>query len=167
MKIAFEKMDDSHQTAVMDIFNDYIEHSFAAFPSHKLPYPAYAKLMEKAGAYPAYSVKDADSGRVVGFCFLSAYNPFPTFNRTAEISYFLAKDVTGRGIGTQCLARLENDALQRGIRTLLATISSKNTGSIAFHEKHGFTHCGTLKNVGQKFNESFDVVIMQKNIAND
>lgn len=164
MDITFENLDTSHQTPVMDIFNYYIENSFAAFPCSVLPYAAFAKLLEKANGYPAYCVKDAGTDKVIGFCFLSPHSPFPTFRQTAEITYFISHQTTGRGIGKQCLSRLEEDAVRMGIRTILAIISSKNRMSLAFHEKNGFTATGRLKNVGRKFDELFDVVIMQKDL---
>ena len=48
------------------------------------------------------------------------------------------------------------------IKTLVAKISSENKVRIAFHEKHGFKICGRIAKVGSKFNQPFDVVIMQK-----
>ena len=48
------------------------------------------------------------------------------------------------------------------IDTLLADISSLNEPSIKFHEKLGFSHCGSFKRVGRKFGKDFDVVWMQK-----
>jgi phosphinothricin acetyltransferase len=48
---------------------------------------------------------------------------------------------------------------------LLANISSKNMESLTFHKKHGFFECGRMYEVGEKFNELFDVIWMQKDLA--
>jgi len=48
------------------------------------------------------------------------------------------------------------------IKTLLASISSRNKESIAFHKKHGFIECGRFKDIGRKRGKPFDVVWMQK-----
>ena len=42
-------------------------------------------------------IKD-NSGCIIGFCFLSAYNPFNTFKETAAVTYFITEKYTGKGI---------------------------------------------------------------------
>jgi len=114
--------------------------------------------------YPAYVIKNGESDKVSGFCFLRAYNPFPVFKETAEISYFIDKEHVSQGIGQVALGRLEDDAKKLGIKTLLASISSENTKSINFHQKSGFTQCGRLSKVGQKLGRHFDIIWMQKDL---
>jgi phosphinothricin acetyltransferase len=60
---------------------------------------------------------------------------------------------------------MAREANVKGITVLLASISSKNPASLAFHEKHGFVECGRLHNTGFKFNERFDVVWMEKDLT--
>jgi phosphinothricin acetyltransferase len=53
-----------------------------------------------------------------------------------------------------------------GAREALAFIGdSYNAASIGLHQKLGFKHAGTLKNVGEKFGRTLDVVIMQRTLA--
>jgi phosphinothricin acetyltransferase len=84
------------------------------------------------------------------------------FLRTAEVSYFVAPDRTGQGLGSTLLAFLEGEAPKMGVDSLLADISSLNEGSIRFHLAHGFKECGRFKRVGRKFGRDFDQVWMQK-----
>ena len=79
--------------------------------------------------------------------------------------YFIHPDYTGQGIGTLALEKLEVEAKKRGIKKLLADISSENTSSIKFHEKNGFVEFGQLKDIGKKFNKYFSVVYMGKEIG--
>ncbi len=156
----FEPMDHSHLRDVMDIFNYYIAHSFAAYPENLLPEPFFERILEMTKGYPAYVIK---TGRkCAGFCFLRAYNPHSTFRTTAEITYFIHPDHTGMGLGKLALERLEGEARLMGIRSILASISSLNDQSLAFHRKNGFTECGRLKGIGMKKQTTFDVVWMQK-----
>lgn len=108
---------------------------------------------------------DEECGKIVGFCQLSAYNPFSSFAQTACVTYFIASDYTACGLGGKCLKVLEKDARKQGIQHLLAEISSENAESISFHKKHGFTVCGELKDIGEKLGSKFGVVLMQKDIA--
>ena len=164
MNIVFEKMSFEHQKEIMKIFNFYVESGTAAFSNNTLPEPFYAMLMKKSEGYPSYALKNMDNNCIIGFCQLSPYNPFPTFESTAYITYFIANEYTGKGLGEKCLLKLEQYASKMGITNLVAEISSENHGSIAFHEKHGFYIAGELKNIGVKFNRKFGVVYMQKNI---
>lgn len=164
MNIEFEHLTSKHQIAVMEIFNYYIATGTAAFPNSSLPEQAYPLLMKKSEGYPAYAIIDTDTYGIVGFCFLSPYNPLPTFKATAAVTYFISKDYTGRGLGGTCLKKCEEDAADMGITNLIAEISSENVRSIAFHKKHGFQIVGELKGIGAKLKCSFGVVYMQKSI---
>lgn len=164
MNIIFEKLDEKHQRGVMEIFNYYIENSTAAFPAHVLPEQFYKRFMKKVEGYPAYAIIDTDDAACIGFCQLSAYSPLETFKEVACLTYFIAKEYTGKGIGAMCLTKLEEEAKYRGIRHLLAEISSENLGSIAFHQKHGFKVVGQLNNIGKKFDCNFSIIYMQKSV---
>lgn len=162
MNYSFEQMAQEHENEVMDIFNYYIENTCYAYPENKLPNQFYSRFLDIAKAYPAFVIKSED--QIIGFCLLRPYNPFPVFKETAEVSYFIKKEYTGKGIGTAVLKKLEESALHMGIKRLLADISSENKHSIEFHEKNGFTKCGHFKNAGKKFNKHFDVVWMEKEL---
>ena len=160
--LIFDFMTEKYEKEVIDIFNYYVENSFAAYPELKLPYEFYNKFLEITRGYPAFVIKKKEIGNVIGFCFLRAYNPFPVFKETAEISYFIEKNEVGKGIGKKALEKLEEEAKKIGIKTLLADISSENIQSINFHKKNGFIECGRFHNVGKKHGKNFDVVWMEK-----
>lgn len=146
---------------IVDIFNHYIETSFAAFPDHPLPYDAFEAILNKCKGFPTVTARD-EQDSIIGFGMLHAYNPFPVFSGTAELSYFIKPEWTSRGIGTMMLGYLCQKAQDRGITTLLASISSLNNQSLRFHAGKGFSQCGCFRKVGRKMNETFDIVYMQK-----
>ena len=86
-KIVFEPLVDSHREAVIRIFNHYVMNGTAAFSDAELPESFYPHILERVKGYPAYAVVDCRTGEVVGFCFLSAYKPVPTFRETATVTY--------------------------------------------------------------------------------
>lgn len=151
------------RTAVIDIFNHYIEHSFAAYPTEPVPDTMFDRLCSLADGYPSCVVRDG-AGTAVGFGMLHAHNPMPAFARTAEVTYFIRADLTGQGLGSRILNHLETGAQEQGIACILASISSRNSGSIRFHAAHGFTECGRFRNVGEKNGTIFDTVWMEKEI---
>jgi len=164
MNLIFEKMTKEYSKEVMDIFNYYVENSYAAYPEMKLPYEFYNRFLKMTKGYPAFIIKNKDKQKVLGFCFLRAYNPFPVFRKTAEITYFLEKNETGKGIGKEALKKLEEEAKKIGINKLLANISSENIQSIEFHKKNGFIECGRFHNIGRKKNKLFDIIWMEKTL---
>ncbi len=149
--------------AIIDIFNYYADNSFAAYPEGGVPYELFKLFLDMAQGYPFLVAKDGN-GRVLGFGFLHPHNHISVFSRVAEITYFIAPEHTGRGIGSQILERLSSWARENGITSILASISSLNPGSIAFHKKNGFVECGRFAGIGRKKGKDFDVVWMQKMI---
>lgn len=165
MSLRFEKMESQHGREVMAIFNDYIENSFAAYPETRLPEAFYGRFLEMTKDYPAFAIKDVDSARTVGFCFLRAYNPLPVFRETALVSYFLEKEAVGKGIGQEALRKLEEEAKAAGIGRLLAEIAAPNEPSLKFHRKNGFRECGRFSKAGKKHGRYFDVIWMEKELG--
>ena len=156
----YEHMGEQHRTAVIDIFNYYITNSYAAYPETPVGYELFDRFLDMSRGYPALVIKD-ESETIVGFAFLHAHRPGQTFCRAAEITYFLLPEHTGHGIGSGVLAQFNQVARERGIDTILASISSRNEGSLRFHGKNGFKECGRFRRVGRKFGEDFDEVWMQ------
>jgi len=155
-------MAEGDREAVIDLFNYYIENSFAAYPEKKIPYGLFDQFLTLTEGYPAFTVRDEESAdRVVGFAFLRPYHPLSEFQRAAEITYFIEPGYTGQGIGSRILERMIGAAKRKGIDTILANVSSLNESSLRFHERHGFAECGRFRRVAKKKGQDLDVVWMQ------
>ena len=162
MKIRFDRMAEGDREAVIDLFNHYIENSFAAYPEEKVPYGLFDQFLEMTKGYPAFTLRDeACDERFVGFAFLRPYHPLRSFQRAAEISCFIEPGYTRRGIGTKILERIIAEARGKGIDSILANVSSLNETSLRFHESHGFSECGRFRKVAKKRGRDLDAVWMQ------
>lgn len=155
---------DEHAPQVMAILNHYIENGFAAYFDQPLPAYFFERLRGMTLGYPALIALD-DVGAVAGFAFLHAYHPAPTLRRTAEATYFIHPEHTRRGLGKLLLDQLIGRASSMGVDNIIASISSLNEDSIAFHGRNGFVECGRLAAAGSKFGRDFDVVYMRRSIA--
>lgn len=164
MKHIIETMTSEHRKAVIDVYNYYVENSFAAYIDEPVGYGYYDVFLRMSHGYPAVVVKD-ETGTVVGFAFMSALHHARTFEKSAGISYFIMPDHTGQGIGRAILDRFEKRALEMGVESLLANASSLNTGSVRFHRVNGFEECGRFRDVGEKFGRCFDMVWLQKRLT--
>ncbi len=163
MKCTIIPISPEHREPIMDIFNYYVENSFAAYPERALPYEAFDMFLQSSKDYPTAALIDA-SGTVVGFGMLRPHNQMPAFCETAEATYFLHPDHRGRGLGKTLLTDLEKGGRKKGITHILANISSENPESIRFHERNGFVACGRFKGIGKKKGRVFDTVWMQKTL---
>lgn len=160
--IRLSKDEDSEK--VISIFNHYIVNSMAAYPQSPLPVQAFGFIKSKC-INGTILVAEEEEGRVVGFALLKSFMDGETFAHTADIGYFIDPDHTGKGLGRLFLAELEGIAKKLGIQTLVANVSSLNPGSIAFHERNGFTKCGELPRVGKKDNQYFNLIWYSKFIG--
>jgi phosphinothricin acetyltransferase len=163
MDIKLTPITKEHQKEIIDIFNYYVENSFAAYPENKLPYEFFEKFLQMCAGYPAIVAQD-ENKNILGFGMLRAYHSLATFAQTAEITYFVKPEWTGRGIGKVMLDYLMREGKRKGLTSILASISSLNEGSVNFHGKNGFVECGRFKNIGRKNGKVFDVVYMQKTL---
>lgn len=161
MEYSISPISNEDREPIIDIFNYYIENSFAAYLENKLPYQAFDIFLQMSVGFPNGIIKNRD-GTVVGFGMLRPHNPMPAFSQTAEISYFIHPAYTGKGLGKKLLDFLEKDARVKGVTNILANISSLNPNSIKFHQKNGFTECGRFRKIGKKKGQEFDTVWMQK-----
>lgn len=161
MKLTLRKATPEDSKAVAEIFNYYSEKGFASFFEQKLDDSFYAMLSEIAYNGAFYIAED-DEKNIIGFAVLKRFHKARTYNRTAELTYFLHYEQTNKGYGKIILDKLEAEAKKIGVDNLLAKISSLNPQSIRFHEKNGFTECGCFLRVARKFEKDIDLVWMQK-----
>lgn len=105
----------------------------------------------------------AEGDQVLGFAYCNWFKPRPAYRYSAEDSIYLAPEAAGYGLGRALLAELMTQAERAGVRKLIAVIGdSNNLGSIGVHRSAGFSHVGTLKSCGWKFERWLDVVLMDK-----
>ena len=96
MEYSIRPISNEDRESIMDIFNHYVENSFAPYPENKLPYQAFDMFRQMSNGFPTGSIKD-QNGKIVGLGMLRAHNPMPTFSQTAETTYFIHPEHIGKG----------------------------------------------------------------------
>jgi len=105
-------------------------------------------------------------GLVAGYAYAGPYRSRPAYKWSVEDSIYVAPQMHRKGIGGLLLRRLVAESEQRGFRQMIAVIGdSAQIGSIAVHERAGFSHIGTLRSVGFKHGKWLDTVLMQRTLG--
>ena len=111
-----------------------------------------------------YFVAQSDAG-ILGFAYATAYRPRPAYDRTAEVSVYLAPQGQGRGLAQALYRRLFAHLAARGFHTAVAIVTLPNPQSAQLHARCGFAHVGSLQEVGRKFGKWHGTAVYQRMIG--
>jgi L-amino acid N-acyltransferase YncA len=120
-----------------------------------------AWIDEHSGGHPAIVAVDGD-GSVIGFGSLSPWRERPAYAGSVEDSVYVHRDHRGRGVGRLLLEELVRLGRDHGFHTVIARIVGGHEASIALHAVCGFDQVGIEREVGRKFKQWLDVVLMQR-----
>ncbi|MBQ9827906.1 MAG: N-acetyltransferase [Lachnospiraceae bacterium] len=142
--ISFRKAEEKDLQRLTDIYNAAVRAGCNAdseeyTKEQRVPW----FLSHDTERFPLYVC--LEDGEVIGYGSLSEYR----FGRkrlsgTAELSYYLDREKTGRGIGTKLLGFLIEKARELEFDTLLAMILGSNRASRRILEKSGFSQWGRI-----------------------
>ena len=107
-----------------------------------------------------------EGGRVIGWLSYSSFYGRPAYERTCEISIYLAPEYQRRGLGSDLLRRSIEHAPAIGVSTLLGFIFAHNTPSLRLVEKHGFARWGYLPRVAILDGVERDLAIVGRRVGN-
>jgi phosphinothricin acetyltransferase len=96
-------------------------------------------------------------GRTAGFAWTSQFRPKAAYQTTAELSFYLAPEACGRGIGSALLTALLTPLPALGKHLAVAGVTLPNPASRALLLRHAFTSVGILHEVGHKLDRYWDV----------
>lgn len=148
---------------ILEIFNHEILHTTALYEYE----PRTMGFMEgwfevrERGNFPVCGAFAAD-GTLLGFASYGPFRAFPAYRHTREHSVYVRPDRRGTGVGRALLRELIATAQARDVHALIGVIDSANAASVALHRALGFSHAGTLREVGFKFGRWLDVDLYQK-----
>lgn len=146
---------------ILSIYNDAIVNTTAV-------YSYQAQTIEDRKAW--FEQKQADGypvivfeveGHVAGFATFGPFRAWPAYKYSIEHSVYVNTDYRKQGIGRMLLQAVIDLAKAGEYKTLVAGIDAANEKSIWLHEKLGFTHSGTVRNAGYKFERWLDLAFYQ------
>ncbi|MEL7214631.1 MAG: N-acetyltransferase family protein [Pseudomonadota bacterium] len=152
----------SDLAAIADIWNAVIRGSTTTFTTREKTAATLSDwLTERIRAGEAVLVA-VEGGTVLGFACYFPFRGGPGYRFTKELSIYLRDDQQGKGLGRALMAALEARAAQNGIHSLWAGCSATNPGSVEFHRALGFQDIATLPEVGYKFDQWLDLILLMK-----
>ena len=153
----------AHAEHIARIYNHYVLNSTATFDTEPGSVEARRVWLEERS--PRHAVYVALHGdEVVGWGALSPYRERPGWRHTAEVAVYLDPAHTGRAIGPLLLGRLVEAARDAQLHVLLSQVVADNHASLAVTERAGFERVALLREVGHKFGEWVDLVLLQKRL---
>jgi L-amino acid N-acyltransferase YncA len=149
--------------AITRIYTDAVLNGTASF---EIEPPDEVEMLRRQTAllnkgYPYFAAEIG--GAVAAYAYAGPYRTRPAYKWSVEDSIYVAPDMHRKGIGALLLRALIAASAQRGYRQMIAVIGdSAQIGSIALHERAGFSNVGTLRSVGFKHGKWLDTVLMQR-----
>lgn len=151
--------------SIQSIYAHEVENGTSSFeliaPSIKEMESRYARALKGGYSHLVACTKN----EIIGYAYTGSYRPRPAYRFSIEDSIYVKPDYRSLGIASDLLKALIEDCEDKPFRQMIAIIGdSANIASINLHRKHGFREVGVLKDIGYKFDQWVDTVIMQKSL---
>jgi len=151
--------------AIAAIYRPYVEGSRISFEEEAPGADEMARRIEGEvpGRHPWLVAED--EGRLLGFASSSPFRSRRAYRWVVETGIYLAPEAKRRGVGRALLAGLIELLERQGYVAAIGAIALPNEASVALHERLGFVHTGTYRQVGFKLGEWLDVGLWQRELA--
>lgn len=150
--------------AIAAIYDEEVRHGISTFATEPPGLHYWEERLHSTHAGDHVLVAERD-GAVVGYAYSGSYRPRAAYAHTRETSVYLAAGARGHGLGRalydELLGRMRGD----GVRLVVAVIAVPNPGSQGLHRACGFTHAGTLHEVGFKLGRWIDTELWELRLA--
>ena len=153
--------------ALVDIYNHYVRETPITFdtdPFSVAAREAWFASFSEDGPYRLLVATNGDS--VLGYASSSCFKPRKAYDISVETTIYLDPSAVGNGIGFALYGALMDDLVDDArLHRAYGGIALPNDASVALHEKLGFEHVGTYREVGRKFGRYWDVAWFEKDLS--
>ena len=145
---------------LVDIYNYYILNTTVTFEKTPITKEDMQSRVSNVQSKYPWLVLEND-GVLVGYAYATDWKPRYAYRHSIECTVYLKDGESGNGYGSLLYAELIKQLKQLKVHTMIGGIAQPNPGSIALHEKFGFTKVAHFKEVGFKFEQWVDVAYWQ------
>jgi len=161
MNILFKETVEADLEELGKILNYYIVNTSINFHLKALDLKELKEtLIFKEAGFNCFTIFLDD--KICGFVQITQHKKREAYNCSGEISVYLDKECTNKGIGKQAFDFIENYARLKQFHSLISTICGENIASIKLAQNFGYEKCAHYKEIGKKFYRYLDVVAYQK-----
>ena len=146
--------------AITDIYNQAVLTTTATFDTEPKTAGEQQRWFEAHTGRHRIYVAEID-GTVVGWAALTRWSERRAYSDTAESSLYVEAGHRGKGVGTALKRAVIEGARSLGFHVLIEQIAEGADASRHLSERFGFSHVGTLREVGRKFGQTLDVHLYQ------
>ncbi|HEY3518379.1 MAG TPA: arsinothricin resistance N-acetyltransferase ArsN1 family B [Gammaproteobacteria bacterium] len=147
--------------AIARIYNYYIENTVVTFEEESVSAEAMAgRVAEIQGLSLPWLVAEVDQ-KVIGYAYANKWKVRSAYRHSVETTIYLEHGHEGRGVGKTLYAALLPHLRARGIHVVIGGVALPNEASVVLHEKLGFDHVATFREVGFKHGRWVDVAYWQ------
>ncbi|MDX3803185.1 GNAT family N-acetyltransferase [Streptomyces sp. AK04-3B] len=160
--------------ALTDLYNHYVRETPITFdtavfsPEERRP---WLLSHPEDGPYRLMVATETDSQdihgvsqTILGYATSSPFRPKAAYSTSVEVTVYVAPDAGRRGIGTLLYKALFEALADEDLHRAYAGIAQPNEASARLHERFGFRHVGTYREVGRKFGRYWDVAWYEKDL---
>ncbi|PNG19466.1 GNAT family N-acetyltransferase [Streptomyces cahuitamycinicus] len=105
---------------------------------------------------------EPDTQESLGYATSSPFRMKPAYATSVETTVYVAPGAGRRGVGTLLYTALFESLSGEDLHRAYAGIALPNEASARLHERFGFRHVGTYREVGRKFGRYWDVAWHEK-----
>jgi len=151
-----------HSDPILEILNEAIRNSTALYEYATRTRESMARWFDtkQHGKFPVLVAVDP-SDTLVGFASYGTFRERPAYKYSVEHSVYVHVEHRARGVGSLLMQALIARATVQQYHVMVGGIDGSNRASIAFHEKLGFVHSGTVREAGFKFGRWLDLALYQ------
>ncbi|MFM9628575.1 MULTISPECIES: GNAT family N-acetyltransferase [Streptomyces] len=153
--------------ALTDLYNHYVRETPITFdtaiftPEERRP---WLLSHPEDGPYRLMVATDTDSQEILGYATSSPFRAKQAYATSVEVTVYLRPDAGGRGVGTLLYKALFEALSGEDLHRAYAGIAQPNEASVRLHERFGFRHVGTYREVGRKFGRYWDVAWFERDL---
>ena len=162
MELRFAVPEDA--AALLRVYQEYIGTTVTfeyALPTEE-EFSARIAAFTAAG-YPYLALFDGP--RPAAYAYAHRAQERAAYGWNAELSIYIARDYSHRGIGRLLYAALMELLRLQGVKTVYGVVTSPNPASEALHEAMGFRRAALFRNAGYKNGRWCDVTWFERELS--
>lgn len=146
---------------VCEIYNHYVTKTIVTFEEQPVSADDMrTRIAVVAEKFPWLLLECG--GRIAGYAYAAPWKARIGYRFSVESSIYLAPEHVGRGFGRALYGALLEALPPLGIHSVIGGAAMPNPGSVALHEKLGFSRVAHFRKVGRKFDHWIDVAYWQR-----